>query len=609
MRPFIAILLFFSALLFGFSGCIFVTDFESMDQEIGPDGEEDREDPVQLNQENPAEEEAGLTVSFTSTPDEITVLDGPGDLLRYELGCTPEENCALQCRHNHSSPWFDCDHELEVAVETAGDLLLEARAYRIDDPEEITAEVSHTTSVRFHFSIDLRGLSTTYSYYELGEFPLRCIDREGSSFPCRLECSWTDCSSCPEPRCTGNRLDLEIAAGVEDVTLQLKACDPDFGDHCKEETHTLTYGPPRIQQLDLIGFHHSCALLEDHSLWCWGDGSNRPFSHFFTSSLEPTRVSPYRFQEFHSGVNFHCGRDLENQIRCFGDVESGDPLYNGQPFLPPGPYRQLSAKYTRACALHEDGHLFCWGQNDHSTMGPTVYGDSYISYLSPFRRDPPDGMARWVEISVGTYFDCGIATETDDPEAQRFTYCWGRGMIGDGNSGHQLQPVPQLIETHRFQTVRAGGYHACAIGVDLEDPDQEGFFCWGYDAMGATGTTEHQPRPNRLSPSHSFQSFKISFFLNCGITENYTGFCWGSNHNREMGRPTLEEDYYHTFQLIDIAPLRVLTPGVGRVCAVHRNNHRLFCWGQGGLGLGVEGYEDEEEFLDHPREVLWPGRQ
>ena len=98
----------------------------------------------------------------------------------------------------------------------------------------------------------------------------------------------------------------------------------------------------------LLGDDHTCALLEDHTLKCWGDNG------YGQAGLDTTDD--------------------------WGDGENETPANRESPFLGTDVYPvEISGSYSYSCALLNNGQIKCWGYDeDYGVLGTPEYYDEYI---------------------------------------------------------------------------------------------------------------------------------------------------------------------------------------------------------------------------------------
>jgi GH25 family lysozyme M1 (1,4-beta-N-acetylmuramidase) len=150
--------------------------------------------------------------------------------------------------------------------------------------------------------------------------------------------------------------------------------------------------PTAVRQIDAGGYH-TCALLDDGGVACWGenrfgqlgDGTRK-------TSSGAVRVvglaGPARAVDV--GFSFSCALLETGAVQCWGSNELGElgqgfddrPPSPGRPAPPPATVEGLEQGVVRihvsgnhACAEREDGSIVCWGANELGQLGDgTVTG-------------------------------------------------------------------------------------------------------------------------------------------------------------------------------------------------------------------------------------------
>ncbi|MGB1846376.1 MAG: RCC1 domain-containing protein, partial [Candidatus Poseidoniaceae archaeon] len=177
------------------------------------------------------------------------------------------------------------------------------------------------------------------------------------------------------------------------------------------------------------GLYHTCAILDNGDLKCWGSdyygqlgtpGSNTllnaPSSTAIDLGTDRTAVAV-------SAGYFNTCAILDNgSLKCWGADGSGQ-LGDGHPALsngvsePPSTPIDLgtgrtavavSSGYYHTCAILDNGDLKCWGDNDYGQLGKGSF-DLNSDTLAPLSTAIDLGSGRTaVAISTGYYNTCAI---------------------------------------------------------------------------------------------------------------------------------------------------------------------------------------------------------
>lgn len=313
----------------------------------------------------------------------------------------------------------------------------------------------------------------------------------------------------------------------------------------QQTTPTVVRGLSGVKQV-AANLGSTCALVEDGTVYCWGDGDYGQLGDNNTSDHSvstPQQINPYYLSNvaaIAAGNNFYCAvlDNANRNVKCWGwgiDGGLGDGnTANHSVGLPQlidtgwlSDVQQLEVMGGNACALLSSGQPKCWGNNSSGQLGlghtnPT--GIPTLVQSLPYKAQ---------SMSLGLYSSCALLVTGD-------VYCWGGnglGGLGNGDSSlpSSLTPVKALL-SGKAQVLAMGGFHGCAL---LENGTVE---CWGWGYTGALGDgvinpssshTAYTPQPvigvsgavNVISGTH--QSCAV---YSDGFTE-----CWGSNNSGQLG--------------------------------------------------------------------------
>lgn len=256
------------------------------------------------------------------------------------------------------------------------------------------------------------------------------------------------------------------------------------------------------------GGSQTCARLNDGKLRCWGCGSGGQLGYGNSIDVgdnEPPAnagdvpVGGAVIAQA-TGIGHTCAILANGAIRCWGGGFSGQLGYgntasigdNETPAsagnvpaipmgLPPTTKATALALGFMSCALYDSGEVLCWGGNSSGELGQgntNPIGDNEAPATLPAIDLGGPALA----ISAGDNFVCALL------ESQE-AICWGSnssGQLGYGNTnniGDDETPasVGPIDLGGPVKQIDAGGTQACAI---LENND---VYCWGSNFDGQLG--------------------------------------------------------------------------------------------------------------------------
>lgn len=196
--------------------------------------------------------------------------------------------------------------------------------------------------------------------------------------------------------------------------------------------------------------------------------------------------------------------------------------------------RRLLVNEQATCALSLTGTVYCWGANSNFfEYGASV---NVIPGSSTPVRVPVPRLESFAS-GVGTHF-CGIDFEGG-------AVCWGRGTFGQlgrgtlGDVGNGPAPVSGGI---RWTQLSVGRISTCGLADDGTG------YCWGTNQRGEVGvdtvpaqSTARVPVPLAVVDGDvKFRTVVAGWLHACGIAATGQTFCWGDNNVGQLGNGTAD---------------------------------------------------------------------
>ena len=436
-------------------------------------------------------------------------------------------------------------------------------------------------------------------------------------------------------KCWGRNGLGELGKGFkEGVTLG----DAALGDNSGEMTAltSLDLGTSYSVTSISTGESHTCAIFNNGSVKCWGrnqfgqlgygDISNRgDSSNEMGLNLPFVDLGTGRTAISISAGFTHTCAILDNaKVKCWGrnlygrlgypDIGGNDwgdapnEMGDNLAYVDLGTGRTASAISTgqsHTCAVLDDGTVKCWGYNNAGQLG---YGDT--TDRGPTLGDMGDNLPI-VPLGVdASAIDTG-ASHTCALLINQNVKCWGydfRGQVGSG-TGLNIGDAPGEVAANTVDlgslatAISLGDSHSCAI---LTSGSVK---CWGYNNYGQLGrgdTTTIGALPNQMGSNlatinmgsgRTVVSIDSYGNKNCVVLDNSSAKCWGYNNAGQLGYgdttnrgdgPNEMGDNLAAISLGSSVQPAQIAASTSRACARFTDG-RMKCWGNsayGGLGDG-----------------------
>lgn len=258
------------------------------------------------------------------------------------------------------------------------------------------------------------------------------------------------------------------------------------------------------------GGDHTCAILQSGALRCWGLNASGQLGRGDTANIGDNETV-YSAGNVDLGLtaggtvrdlalgNFHTCALLSNSaVRCWGQNSHGQLGYghsnnlgDNEPVnaLPnvslTGTVRKLVAGNLWTCALTNAGTLRCWGYGGDGQLGQPFnggvgqsWGDHANELPSTLPSDINTG-AQVTDVTAGESHVCALSSDSK-------LKCWGTGssgQLGYGSNSSLNAPAAEGIGLDGVSAygVSAGISHTCALRSNGTAR------CWGAGADGRTG--------------------------------------------------------------------------------------------------------------------------
>ncbi len=267
------------------------------------------------------------------------------------------------------------------------------------------------------------------------------------------------------------------------------------------------------QTVTAAGGHHTCAILTNGGLRCFGDNTYGQLGYPGVANVGLTTspasvgdvvlvgtMSTVMAKKVVTGDKHTCVLLTSGDVRCFGDASFGKlgvgatlgtQTKIGDDEFPStintvslgGPAIDLVAGREHTCALMQDQTIRCWGLGTSGQLGNGRFeniGDDELPSSIPAITIGTGGVGPTIKITTGAFHTCVLRNND--------IYCTGENSVGQLGLGDtvnrasftRLEGTPPT--TAMMQLV-AGAFHTCIGGAG----NIAEFYCWGEGSFGKLG--------------------------------------------------------------------------------------------------------------------------
>lgn len=319
------------------------------------------------------------------------------------------------------------------------------------------------------------------------------------------------------------------------------------------------------------GGSHTCALLTGGSVMCWGNGQFGQLGNGISKTVqnEPVVVTGLSgpVVDITAGEYHTCALLQNGKVQCWG-LNGAGQLGNGitREFLGrntpvdvtglAAPAEAIAAGANHTCARLMDGTVWCWGNDEYGQLGDgtIVKGVAVKGKATPVQ---VAGLENAILVAAGARHTCALTGKG--------VFCWGdnsSGQLGDGTTEASPLPVEVTGLYSGVTTITAGEKHTCALSPDQSET-VKGIQCWGDNAFSQLGTSSTEKFSNVPVDVTGYAGEKVSitagYEYTCVLSKDDQAYCWGITSYGQSGSTT---DSAPSSDMLELSPGMTPIPGL-----------------------------------------------
>ena len=296
--------------------------------------------------------------------------------------------------------------------------------------------------------------------------------------------------------------------------------------------------------LNAISVHggelHTCAILNNDQMKCWGRSDSGQIGNPQSGSLgnEAGEMGDYL-----PTVNLGSGVEVEF---CF----DYSPTVSPTPYIFPQVACKSVVSSDHQCIISTQGSVKCWGGNDNGQLGyghTNKVGDE-LGELGEYLPEVDIGTGiTTITLATANQQSCAVFDNT-------MMKCWGeniQGSLGLGNSlskGDEIGEMGDYLSFLDLGSIDGVSSVKCFFQGCCALINWESIKCWGDGEFGATGletASDIGDGPAEMGDNLPFVNFGSNLkalslgggtIHNCVLTQTFQMKCWGLNDNGQLGQ-------------------------------------------------------------------------
>lgn len=337
--------------------------------------------------------------------------------------------------------------------------------------------------------------------------------------------------------------------------------DNQFGQLGKE-VGEVSFVPVEVAQISnavalAAGNHHTCALLADMTIRCWGQNRDGQLGIGTSGGGTDIKVNtevPISAIGISNAVAITAGHAhtcvllMDGTVQCWGDNSYGGQIGQGitgpeKVFSSPVPVEKvinamgILSGNAHTCVILKSRSVQCWGFNK---MGQAGNG-SLAETAAPLT---VSSLSKVKDVSAGGMHTCALL-------ASGKVWCWGWNFDGELGRGTDYLSLPlssdiyknayplpaEVVGLSNIVEIAAGGSHTCARRSDKT------IYCWGSNQYGQIGIVSrvrgNVTRPAQVPGIKNARSIAAGAYHTCALLDDGHVACWGGVDGPYTVKPVL----------------------------------------------------------------------